>query len=61
MSRIVFTPQGAQRRGGGSAAVIVTADIVDRNGKRLGDLHETCGAAIEAWEAEFRALGLPLK
>ena len=37
--------------GSGTAKVIITGDILDRDGNKIGDLHKTALEAIEAWES----------
>lgn len=46
--------------GGGSAKLSLVAEIVDEHGKILGDFTSTCTEAVEAWESELVAAGVPL-
>ena len=46
--------------GGGSAKISLSAEIVDDNGNILGDFTSTCKAAVEGWEHELLAVGVPL-
>lgn len=58
---VAFTPQGTpQKLGSGDARVIVTGDILDRDGNRIGDLHKTALDAIEAWEGVLIEFGVEL-
>ena len=44
--------QGAPRvAGSGTAKAVVTGDILDRDGNKIGDLRETTLEAVEAWES----------
>ena len=44
--------QGAPRvAGSGTAKAVVTGDILDRDGNKIGDLRETMLEAVEAWES----------
>jgi hypothetical protein len=46
--------------GDGTAKAVVTGDVVDKDGNRIGDLYEIVNKAVEAWEAllvDFRLLG----
>ncbi len=36
--------------GSGSAKVIITGDVIDKDGNRIGDLSEIAVTAVEAWE-----------
>lgn len=58
---VYMMPSGQLRSfGKGSTAVVITGDIVDSAGARLGDLYETQSDALLAWEGMFRSLGLRL-
>jgi hypothetical protein len=46
--------------GGGSVKLSLTAQIVDEHGTVLGDFTTTCTEAVEAWEHELSASGVPL-
>lgn len=48
--QVSFTPAGPQVRGSGSAAVILTADVIASDGTPLGDLHAILHDALKAWE-----------
>jgi hypothetical protein len=56
-----FIPVGG---GGGpiqtkdGASFRIVANVVDKNGNRLGSLEDICERAIAAWEAEFKNVGL---
>jgi len=48
---LTFNHQGVSRKAGsGTAKVIITGDILDRDGNKIGDLHKTVSEAIGAWE-----------
>jgi len=53
-----FNRQGEQKIiGNGNAKVIITGDILDGDGNKIGDLHDTLLEAINEWEkllVEFR-------
>jgi len=58
---LTFTPQGVPKvLGDGTAKVIVTGDILDRGGNRIGDFHETAFEAIEDWESVLGDFGVKL-
>ena len=44
--------------GTGSGRAIITADVWDRDGKRLGDLHEIAEEAVQAWEQLLKEFGV---
>ena len=45
--------------GGGTAALVIDALVVDEHGAHIGSLQAICERAIAAWEAELRAAGVP--
>ena len=56
---ITLGPDGSPRIvGDGTAQAVITADVVDRDGVRLGELSQFVAEAIEGWEQLFRAFGL---
>lgn len=49
---LTFDGQGVPRvAGSGTAKVIITGDILDRDGNKIGDLHKTLLEAVEVWES----------
>ena len=48
--QVQFTSAGPQVRGPGTAAVILTGDVIASDGTRIGDLHSILLEALEAWE-----------
>jgi hypothetical protein len=44
--------------GDGTAKAVVTGDVVDNDGNRIGDLYEIANRAVEAWEALLVHFGL---
>jgi hypothetical protein len=49
---MTFGPGGVPQIGGdGSAKAIMTADVLDKDGQKLGDLFETEERSVEAWES----------
>jgi hypothetical protein len=53
--------QGAQKViGNGNAKVIITGDILDRDGKKIGDLYKTLLKAINNWEEVLREFGVQI-
>ena len=49
---LTFNRQGVPRVAGpGTAKVIITGDILDRDGNKIGDLHKTILEAVEVWES----------
>ena len=58
---LTFTPQGLPKvLGDGTAKVIVSGDILDKDGNNIGDLHKTALEAIEAWESVLSDYGVKL-
>lgn len=58
---VVLTPQGVRQVGGsGTSQVLITGDVVDGNGNKVGDLHDLASEAVEAIEASLRNLGIKL-
>ena len=55
------TPRGGmQKAGSGEANVVVTADVVDEHGNKLGDVQHIAKRAVECWESFFQQQGLQL-
>ncbi|MGB5925639.1 MAG: hypothetical protein WBH01_06050 [Dehalococcoidia bacterium] len=49
---LTFDPQGVPLvTGSGTATVIITGDILDRDGNKISDLHKTMLEAVEVWES----------
>jgi hypothetical protein len=49
---LTFNRYGVPRvAGSGTAKVIITGDILDRNNNKIGDLHKTMLEAVEVWES----------
>ena len=46
--------------GDGSAEAVLTGDVLDEDGCRIGDLHTLAGEAVAAWEELLRCYGLAL-
>ena len=44
--------------GDGTAKAVVTGDVVDNDGNRIGDLYEIANRAVEAWESLLMDYGL---
>jgi hypothetical protein len=44
----------------GMAKVIITGDILDRNGNKIGDLYETLLEACEVWQKVLGEFGVKL-
>jgi hypothetical protein len=40
------------------ASLRIVASVVDTDGNRLGNLEDICEKAVDAWEAEFKKVGL---
>jgi hypothetical protein len=60
-SLVVYTlnRQGGQKViGDGNAKVIITGDILDRDGNKIGDLYETLLKAIDDWEKVLTEFGV---
>jgi hypothetical protein len=49
-----------QTTGGGSAALVIDAQVVDENGTILGTLQGICASTLDAWEKEMLASGIIL-
>ena len=45
-------------KGSGTAKVIITGDILDKDGNKIGDFHNTAMKALEAWEKVLAAFGI---
>ena len=45
--------------GDGTAKAVVTGDVVDSDGNRIGELYDIANKAVEAWEALLMDFGLP--
>lgn len=57
--RLTFNMQGIpQIKGSGTAKVIITGDILDKDGNKIGDFHNTAMKALEAWEKVLAAFGI---
>ncbi len=49
---VIFTREGVPKKlGSGTTKVVVTGDILDRNGNKVGDFYKTALEAVEALEA----------
>lgn len=58
---VTFTPQGVPRiLGSGTAKVIISCDILDRDGNTIGDLHTTALEAVKVWESVLGDFGVKL-
>jgi len=58
---LTLNRQGAPRiMGDGSAKVVITGDILDRDGNKIGDLHEILLKAINDWEEVLREFGVQI-
>ena len=56
---MAFRPDGAPKIGGdGSAKAIITADVLAKNGQRLGDLFEIEKRCVKAYEALLKDYGV---
>lgn len=61
INRHRITPQGVPKvSGDGTAKVIASGDILDKDGNNIGDLHETALEAVEAWENVLGDFGVKL-
>lgn len=47
-----------QIAGSGAARVIITGDILDRYGNKIGDLHKTALEAVKVWESVLGDFGV---
>lgn len=58
---LAFTLQGVPKiLGNGTAKVIISGDILDRNNNRIGDLHKTALEAVKVWESVLGDFGVKL-
>jgi hypothetical protein len=58
---LTFTPQGVPTvSGDGTTKVVVSGDILDKDGNNIGDLHKTALEAVEAWENVLGDFGVKL-
>ena len=49
-----------QIAGSGTAKVIITGDIIDKDGNKIGDLHKTVLEAVKVWESVLGSFGVKL-
>jgi len=49
-----------QIAGSGIAKVIITGDILDKDGNKIGDLHKTALEAVKVWESVLDSFGVKL-
>lgn len=58
---LTFTPKGVPKiLGNGTAKVIISGDILDRDGNNIGDLHKTALEAVKVWESVLGGFGVKL-
>jgi len=58
---LTFNRQGIpQIAGSGTAKVVITSDILGRDGNKIGDLHKTCLEAVKIWESILSDFGVKL-
>jgi len=58
---LTFTPQGTPKvSGDGTTKVVVSGDILDKDGNNIGDFHSTALEAVEAWESVLSDFGVKL-
>jgi hypothetical protein len=50
----------SQISGSGTAKVIISGDILDRDANNIGDFHKTALEAVEAWESVLADFGVTL-
>jgi len=56
---LTFNHQGLpQIAGSGTAKVIITGDILDKDGNKIGDLHEIALEAVKIWENVLGGFGV---
>lgn len=57
--RLIFTSNGVPRvSGDGTAKVIISGDILDRDGNNIGDLYNTALEAVEVWQSVLSDFGV---
>ena len=57
--RLTFDFSGKlQVAGSGTAKIIITADILDSNDKKIGELHNIASQALDAWEKLLNDFGI---
>jgi len=49
-----------QSSGGGSVGLVISGDVLDENGNRLGDFLEICEKAVQAWKYALLNSGIPI-
>ena len=58
---LTFTPQGVPKvSGDGTTKVVVSGNILDEDGNKIGDLHKIALEAVEAWEIVLSDYGVKL-
>lgn len=55
---VSFGPSGPKVLGSGTAAVIVSGDVLDSEGTVIGDLYQLEVEALKAWEQELMDIGI---
>ena len=59
--RLTFNSDGLPKvSGDGTAKVIISGDILDRDDNKIGDLHETTLEAVKTWESVLHDFGVKL-
>jgi hypothetical protein len=58
---MTFGPGGVPKVvGNGSAKALISGEVIDGSGNRIGDLVELANRALNAWESLLKQYGLPL-
>lgn len=58
---LTFTPQGVPKiLGDGTAKVIISGDILDKDNNNIGGLHSTALEAVKVWESVLSDFGVKL-
>ena len=60
---VTISPQGVPKKsesGSGTAKVIISGDILGRDGNKIGDLHKTALEAVKVWESVLVDFGTKL-
>lgn len=58
VTALTFGPTGMVLSGDGTIEAIITADVLDAEESRIGDLHELCVEGLQLWENGLTGIGI---
>ena len=56
----MYAQTGLRLGGSGSATLAISGNVVDENGKRLGEFSDICEKAVESWEKALLKASVPI-